>query len=98
MQESNDAMTAFLCNLSGAQSEPAFAASQPIAAPPSLVNAKLLRTVTPSFYPGVSESFAYRQSVSRAVPVMSAVVAALAGGMTTMILSKGKSSPMGDVG
>ena len=92
MQESTDAMTAFLCNLSGAQFEPDFSVPQPFPATPGLVNGNKIN-LTPSYNLGVLGPFAYRQSVSQAVPVMSAVVAALAGGIATRILSKGKSSP-----
>ena len=92
MQESNEAMSAFLCNLGGVQPE----ADVVFAAPPT--RGTNIITIAPSFYPSVSDSFAHCQSVSQAVPVVLALVSALAGGIATTILSKGKSPQVGDVG
>ena len=99
MQESNNAITAFICNLGDQQPQFNSATPQLLAASPTFVNpAGPATSLTPSFYPGVPKSYAYRQSISQAVPVLSAIVAALAGGVATIILSKRKLPPGGDAG
>ena len=92
MQASNEAMSAFLCNLGGVQPE----ADVVFAPAPNSGNPNnITLAMTQSIYPGVVDSFAYRQSVSQAVPVLSAFVSALAGGIATTILSQRQIAPSG---